>query len=81
MTEKTSQPTKAMHPLKRHRKASGYTLTAWAKANGVSVTTAWNWENGACEPTADKLPRMAELLGITALQLTELISPSNATAA
>lgn len=74
-TESKPRP-KTMSPLTRHRKAAGYTLVTWSKTLGVSVATAWGWENNMHGPSPDKYPRIAELLGITALEVTELVCPS-----
>lgn len=50
---------------KPYRKLKGITQPEMAKALGVSTVTIIKWEQGDCLPNADKLYRMAMMLGVT----------------
>ena len=65
-----------MNPLERHRKAVGLTQAQLGERVGVSMRQVWNWENGKSTPHPALYPKLAEILGVTALEVTELIVPS-----
>jgi transcriptional regulator with XRE-family HTH domain len=61
-----------MHPIARYRRAKGWTQTDLAREVGVSFSTIQAWERGS-QPRPRHVARLAEVLGINALQLdTEL---------
>ena len=74
----SAEEAKVMHPLKRHRLAAGLTLDQFAELVGVSRQSVWSWESGASDPQPGMYPKIAKILGITPLEVTELISPSEA---
>jgi len=47
------------------RKRKGLTQTAFAKEMGVSNTSANEWEQDVSKPSIDRLPLMADVLGVT----------------
>lgn len=49
--------------IKEIREARGMTRKQIADAVGVSEVAVYYWENGRQKPSADKLPKLAELLG------------------
>ena len=51
--------------IKEIREARGMTRKQIADAVGVSEVAVYYWENGRQKPSADKLPKLAELLGCT----------------
>lgn len=51
--------------FKALRKSNGLTQWDLAQMLGVSQTTVAMWETGANNPTAEKLPVLAEILGCT----------------
>lgn len=57
-----------MHPIARYRRAKGLTQKALAERMGVTLQAVQGWENGTM-PRPARLPQLAELLGIGALQL------------
>lgn len=65
-----------MHPLERHRKAAGLSRLDFAKRLGVTTQTVWNWENGNMIPNAKLYPKIAKVLKVTPLEVTEMVSPS-----
>jgi transcriptional regulator with XRE-family HTH domain len=66
-----------MHPLERRRKAAGLTQAELGNLVGVTARSVAKWESRASTPSASVYPKIAEALGITALEVTELISPSS----
>ena len=53
------------HELRTLREAAGLTKPAMAEAMSVALGVVYHWEDGRAWPTIDKLPRMAELLGVS----------------
>lgn len=51
--------------LKRLREAKDMTQMELASAVGVVQSAVGNWESGTRKPTADKLPKLAAILGCT----------------
>ena len=51
--------------LKRLREAKDMTQAELAAAAGVAQSAVGNWESGIRMPTADKLPKLAAILGCT----------------
>ena len=51
--------------FKELRKGKGLTQSGLAKLLGVEQATVAMWEVGTNNPTADKLPKIAEILGCT----------------
>jgi ribosome-binding protein aMBF1 (putative translation factor) len=63
--------------LRRQRLSKGLTQTKLAKRLGLkSPSTVSFWESGQAIPNPDVIPRLARLLGVTPLKLTELIEQS-----
>lgn len=60
----------------RYRMAAGLSLEKFAEAVGVSTTTAYRWETSNAIPAASRYPKIAKVLGVTPLEVTEMISPS-----
>jgi transcriptional regulator with XRE-family HTH domain len=56
--------------LRAARKDAGLSVNAFAKKLGVSSTAAWNWDWENTTPKPDKLPRIAEILGVEVDYLT-----------
>ena len=57
-----------MHPVARYRRAKGLTQKGLAHAVGVTLQAVQGWEKGTL-PRADRLPRLAEVLGVDPFQL------------
>jgi transcriptional regulator with XRE-family HTH domain len=57
-----------MHPIAEYRVAKGLTQGQLAVLVGVSITSEQTWERGAI-PRPRYVPRLAEALGVDALQL------------
>ena len=51
--------------LKSHREAAGLSTCRAASSLGVSQPAYTNWELGKALPTADKLPAIADLFGVS----------------
>jgi len=51
--------------LKQARKAAGMRQTELAAAMDVNQPTISMWENGGSAPIAEKLPKLARILGCT----------------
>jgi transcriptional regulator with XRE-family HTH domain len=66
-----------MHPLERAITAEGLTSAQFAELIGVSKQTVCAWVNGKGRPKPHYYPRMAEVLKMTGLEVTELICPSD----
>jgi transcriptional regulator with XRE-family HTH domain len=60
------------HPVGRYRRAKGWTQADLAKELGVTTNAVLAWEKGA-EPRPARFPRLAEVLGVGALQLHDEI--------
>ena len=54
-----------MEGLRNIRQANGLTQTELAEQMGVTQSLVAMWERGAVLPSAEKLPRLADLLGCT----------------
>jgi transcriptional regulator with XRE-family HTH domain len=52
--------------IARLRKAAGLTQRGLAEKAGVSLSTLRNWEQGAREPLASAVVKLADALGVTA---------------
>ena len=61
-----------MHPITRYRRAKGFTQTGLAEAMSVSLNTVQRWERDR-RPRPRHFQALAELLGVSALQLDEEI--------
>lgn len=48
--------------LKRRRIALGITRTQWAKQLDVPWYYVWRWEEGHCQPNAERLEQIMRLL-------------------
>lgn len=65
--------------LKRHRMAKGMTQTALAKALKLKTqSTVSFWESGQSVPSPKLIPKLARVLGISAMELTRVIEPDGA---
>lgn len=62
--------------LARARKAAGYTQEAMAEALETDRSTVVRWEAGDTEPLPFKRPKLAQVLGVTAAELEELLVES-----
>ena len=51
--------------LRAARKDANLSVNAFAKKMGISSTAAWNWDWENTTPTPDKLPKIAEVLGVS----------------
>ena len=51
--------------LRELREASGMTQFEVAAQLGVTITTVYNWERGASEPTGRNLQKVARLFGVS----------------
>lgn len=58
-----------MKGVKYYRLAKGLTQAALARAMGVDQSVISDWETGRSSPSSGRLPRLAELLGVTIDQL------------
>ena len=65
-----------MHPIKRLRRARGLTQKALGERAGVTLQAVQGWEKGSV-PRAEKLPRLAEVLGVEPVDLDEAIAAWN----
>jgi transcriptional regulator with XRE-family HTH domain len=54
-----------MEQIKAVRKALGMTQEQLAKLLGVTQGTIAQWEKGLTHPTFEKLPKIAEVLGVS----------------
>lgn len=64
-----------MRLLKRYRLAQGLTRKSLASKLKVHISTVGTWESGRSIPRDDVFPRLANVLGINALELTNVVSP------
>lgn len=55
--------------LKRLRQERGFTMTYLASRVGVSKPTLWKWEKGTVFPRQDMIHEIAEVLGVSQLEL------------
>ena len=62
----------ATNRLRALRRSAKLDLADIAKACAVSISTAWEWENGNAIPRADKVKPLAEVLGITTGEVLEM---------
>ena len=67
--------------LARARKAAGYTQESLAEDLGIDRTTVARWEAGKWQPLPYLRPKLARLLGLTAAELSEILSAPIATSA
>lgn len=51
--------------IKKKRESAGLTQRMLSEKMGVSRTTVAMWESGAASPSAEKLPKLARILGCT----------------
>lgn len=51
--------------LEQKRKSRGLTLAQVADRLGVSKPTVWAWEKGKAKPVDERIPAIAEVLGVT----------------
>lgn len=61
--------------LEQLRKGQSLTLAQVADALGVSKPTVWAWEKGKARPIADRMPALAEVLGIAEDELAHFNEP------
>jgi len=57
--------------LKERRKANNLSLDELAAKTGMSKSYLWELENRPANPTAEKLAKLADALGVTTAYLTE----------
>ena len=73
-------PSEGRHPeplgikLGRLRRERGLTLAQVADALGVSKPTVWAWEKSKARPVRDRLPQIAEVLGVSGDELGQAAS-------
>ncbi len=63
-----------MQKIKELREAKGLTQKYIADIFGVDQSAVVRWESGKAMPTADKLPKLAQLLGCTIDELYDTTS-------
>lgn len=61
--------------LKRHRIATGKTITQVASQLGVTPISVSRWENGLRAPRPGHLKKLARLLGMSPFDLSLIIEP------
>ena len=61
--------------LEKLRKGRGMTLAQVADQLGVSKPTVWAWEKGKARPVADRIPALAEVLGVEEEELSSFSQP------
>jgi transcriptional regulator with XRE-family HTH domain len=61
--------------VKELRQRKGMSQTDLAKAMNVSAVAVGKWESGEYQPTTDKLPQLAMLLGVDISALFEVETP------
>ncbi|MCF7791930.1 MAG: PAS domain S-box protein [Victivallales bacterium] len=54
------------------RKATGFKTKAFCEKIGISSTTLWHWENGTKTPKEDRIPLLAEALGVSTEEISDL---------
>ena len=54
-----------MLQLRKYREAAGLTMRETARRLSISSPAYSNWENGKAMPTADKLPAIAGIFGVS----------------
>lgn len=64
-----------MTQLRRHRLAAGLDQGDLAKRVGVSVSAVSRWESGQDIPRGSRFQKIARVLGIKPLELTQIIAP------
>lgn len=62
--------TEARRSLRVLREDAGHSQRSFAAALDVTPPTIYKWEDGTAWPTIRKLPRMAEVLGVS---ITDLV--------
>ncbi|MEM6476994.1 MAG: helix-turn-helix transcriptional regulator, partial [Pseudomonadota bacterium] len=78
-----ASPVRAAHQeplgikLGRLRRERGLTLAQVADALGVSKPTVWAWEKSKARPVRDRLPQIAEVLGVSGDELGQAASGTN----
>jgi transcriptional regulator with XRE-family HTH domain len=75
VTQMAPDAAKFMTQLRRYRLAAGLDQTGLARKVGVSVSAVSLWESGKCIPKGKMFPKIARVLGIKAIELTQLIDP------
>ena len=65
--------------LARARKAAGYTQESLAETLRIDRTTVARWEAGKWQPLPYLRPKLARMLGLTAVELSEILSAPIAT--
>lgn len=70
------EPLKLMTLLKRHRLAKGLTQAELGKKVDRSASSVCEWESGASIPEAEVFPKLARVLGIDPMVLTNVIEPT-----
>ncbi|WFL78951.1 helix-turn-helix domain-containing protein [Altererythrobacter arenosus] len=61
--------------IEQMRKRRGLTLAEVAEVLGVSKPTVWAWEKGKARPVAERLPALAQVLGIDEAELVSFREP------
>lgn len=61
--------------LEKLRKGRSMTLAQVAEKLGVSKPTVWAWEKGKARPVADRIPALAEVLGVEEGELASFSEP------
>lgn len=68
--------------LRQHRISKGLTQTKVAKKLGLKTSSTVSfWESGESIPSPAMVPKLARLLGMTALKLTKILDGQDETAA
>ncbi|SMQ69381.1 Transcriptional regulator, contains XRE-family HTH domain [Altererythrobacter xiamenensis] len=61
--------------IEKLRKGRSMTLAQVADQLGVSKPTVWAWEKGKARPVADRIPALAEALGVAEKELSSFSEP------
>lgn len=71
---------RTLSDIERRRMAVGLTRSGLARKLGVTRQAVRSWETGRTRPHPQYVPRLAEIFGITPLEVTRLIVPDDAPA-
>lgn len=55
--------------IRRLRERAGLTLTEFADQCDVHISVACHWENGRSRPDLSRIPKIAQVLGVSELEL------------
>jgi transcriptional regulator with XRE-family HTH domain len=76
ITPDTNRDADFMTMLRRYRLARGLDQAKLASVMNVSVAAVSSWETGRSIPKAGRFEKLARVLGVQPLELTQFIQPS-----